>query len=78
MHLKKYEFDLTTLGFNDQTFPVPSRSFNRVPTALDFNPSRHMVGQLVGWSVGWLLTIDIHLSFIFKKILALQLSITNA
>ena len=32
--LKKYEFDLTTLGFNYQNSPVPSRSLNRVPTVL--------------------------------------------
>ena len=32
--LKKYEFYLTTIGFNDQHSPVPSRSLNRVPTVI--------------------------------------------
>ena len=34
LNASSYKFNLATLGFNDHDSPVPSRSFNRVPTVI--------------------------------------------
>ena len=45
-----YEFDLTTLGFNDQNSPVPSRSLNRVPTVHNLLIRKSLVDRCCeGW-----------------------------